>query len=114
MQLLPVSAQQLAAMIQATDLITIEEKGTLMQHMPTFNDEERALLGKQIIGYERRKQEILKDAEEQKRKIEIEYFKKLKTLHQEQQRVVRDQIRRKNAEEHQEAESEADQLMQML
>lgn len=105
------SSQYLVDMIGKTDLLTPDEKQKFIHFMPNFTQEERNLLGTQIMNYERRKQEIIKDAEERKRKIEEEYYKELQNLHAQEQKRIRDDLKAREQAEQDRSEQEALELL---
>ncbi|PIV90465.1 hypothetical protein COW46_03080 [Candidatus Gracilibacteria bacterium CG17_big_fil_post_rev_8_21_14_2_50_48_13] len=105
------NSQYIVDLLRQTDLLAQEEKDKLISFMPNFSQEEKNLLGNQIVDYERKKAEILKDAEEQKKKIEEEYYRKIDALHAEEQRKVREELRRREEAEAQKSEDEANSLL---
>lgn len=111
---IPFTSQYVVDLIRQTDLLSTDEKQKLVDFMPNFSQEERNLLGSQIVDYEQKKQEILRDAEERKHKIEEDYYKQIENLHQEEQKRLRAEIRRKEEEDHHQSEEEADKLMQLM
>lgn len=105
------NSQYVVDLLNRTDLLAQEEKDKLISFMPNFSQEEKNLLGNQILEYERKKQEILQDAEERKRKIEEDYYKEIEALHAEEQRKMREELRRREEAEAKSAETEADTLL---
>lgn len=105
------TSQYLADLIHQTDLLNPDEKEKLVNYIPNFSQEERDLLGSQIVEYEQRKQEIIQDAEERKQKIEEQYYRDLQKLHEEQQKILREEVREREAQDKQQSDTQAEGLL---
>lgn len=85
-----------------------------MSSMGNFTEEERMLIGKQVERYEMRKKEILEDAERQKRRIDEEYLKQIKALYEQQERLIREEMKKRENADQSTSEAEASSLLKEI
>lgn len=105
------TSQHLLELIKLTDLLTSDEKQKLISFMPKISPEERDMLVTQLMEYEARKKEILADAEKRRQQIEEDYYKQMHALREEQEQMIRKEIKRREAQEKAQANTEADTLL---